>query len=383
MRIAFICTSLQPGRDGVGDYTRQLAAACAERGHECRLFAINDRHLATSIEDDDGCVRFASTEPWPNRIAALASALRDFAPDWVSWQIVAYGFDPKGLMPAAAAPLAALSGGWQTHAMLHELWLGLSAGESVRTRLVGAWQRHRLLAFLRRLAPQRVHTSNETYQRVLRRCQWPAQVLPLFGNIPIAPPAAPSPLAELAPRLSPAPRTIGVMFGTLHAQWRARETFSFLRAAAADTHRSISLVTLGHGGPQQDAILAPVRAEFRDIPVLTLGAASPTRISQILQSADFGLSSHPWALVEKSGSTVAMLEHGLPVLVPRDEWRLRGDAASTASWSPLLRPLKGFAPSEFSTWLDHRHAPAPRLPHVVDAFLAALGDPVHAPASAA
>lgn len=32
MRLAFICVSLEPGRDGVGDYTRSLAAECIRQG---------------------------------------------------------------------------------------------------------------------------------------------------------------------------------------------------------------------------------------------------------------------------------------------------------------------------------------------------------------
>lgn len=46
MKLLFLCTSLEPGRDGVGDYVRLLAEACIEAGHECRLLALNDEHLA-------------------------------------------------------------------------------------------------------------------------------------------------------------------------------------------------------------------------------------------------------------------------------------------------------------------------------------------------
>ena len=37
MKITFICGSLNPGQDGVGDYTRRLAAQLALDGHECQL----------------------------------------------------------------------------------------------------------------------------------------------------------------------------------------------------------------------------------------------------------------------------------------------------------------------------------------------------------
>ena len=42
MKFAFICGSLEPGRNGVGDYTRRLAGELAAQGHECLLVSLND-----------------------------------------------------------------------------------------------------------------------------------------------------------------------------------------------------------------------------------------------------------------------------------------------------------------------------------------------------
>ena len=42
MRIVFICGSLEPGRDGVGDYVRHLAVAVAQQGHETAAVALRD-----------------------------------------------------------------------------------------------------------------------------------------------------------------------------------------------------------------------------------------------------------------------------------------------------------------------------------------------------
>ena len=49
MNLLFVCTSLQPGRDGVGDYSRLLASACADAGHTCALLAINDTHAREPV----------------------------------------------------------------------------------------------------------------------------------------------------------------------------------------------------------------------------------------------------------------------------------------------------------------------------------------------
>ena len=44
MRVVFLCSSLDPGRDGVGDYTRRLAGELIRQGQECRLISLNERN---------------------------------------------------------------------------------------------------------------------------------------------------------------------------------------------------------------------------------------------------------------------------------------------------------------------------------------------------
>src|ERR1043166_8574031 len=51
MRIAFLCSSADPGRDGVGDYTRMLASECVRKGHECCIVALHERHVAAPLEE--------------------------------------------------------------------------------------------------------------------------------------------------------------------------------------------------------------------------------------------------------------------------------------------------------------------------------------------
>jgi hypothetical protein len=38
-------------------------------------------------------------------------------------------------------------------------------------------------------------------------------------------------------------------------------------------------------------------------------------------AADFGVAASPWQLIGKSGSAAAMLDHGLPVIVSRDDFQ--------------------------------------------------------------
>jgi hypothetical protein len=65
---------------------------------------------------------------------------------------------------------------------------------------------------------------------------------------------------------------------------------------------------------------------------VTLGERDTDFVSTYLRWADFGLATVPAALVEKSGSVAAMVEHGLRVIVTSDNWQLPGCSQAT-EWS--------------------------------------------------
>ncbi|HWA86526.1 MAG TPA: hypothetical protein VG710_09910 [Opitutus sp.] len=379
MKIAFLCSSLAPGRDGVGDYTRQLATACGGLGHVCLLVALHDRHTppAAGVIERPNEVRLSSTLPWPRRAELLAELFRQFDPHWLSWQLVPYGFHAKGILPPGCFRLLEAARPWHNHVMLHELWLGLADRDPLQSRLIGTVQRAKLLTFLRRLRPACLHTTNPAYQIALARAGWPAELLPLFGNIPIAP-ASPDlareellALAGLPARLNP---RVAILFGTIHPQWQPEPTLHWLRCAAAHSERPVALLSLGHCGPHGSRLLARLAHANPEIPIVTGGVQPPDKLSRLLQAADFAIATHPWALIEKSGSTATLLEHGLPVLVPRDEWRPRHGTFACARDS-LLRRLDDLSPAALDAWLAGRRPPASRLPDIAARFTAHLSSP--------
>lgn len=379
MKLVFLCSSLAPGHDGVGDYVRQLAGACTDAGHVCLLVALHDRHLSAAagwsrLANE---VRLGSTLSWSRRAEVLSDLLRAFDPDWISWQLVPYGFHPKGILPAGVFALLEAARPWPNHVMLHELWLGLARSDRFRPRLVGALQRRQLLAFLRRLGPAFLHTTNPAYQLALARQGWPSELLPLFGNIPVVAVSAETARAELAALVAAenlGPQHLGVIFGTVHPQWQPAPTLAWLRAAAAHSSRSLALFAVGRIGGHGVRLLDELRRTQPDLRVFSVGPQPPERISRLLQAAAFGLATHPWALIEKSGSTAALLEHGLPVLVPRDDWTPR-DGAIVAAADSRLRRLDDLPPAQFEPWLHERRPPCSRLPALAARFLAQLNAP--------
>lgn len=378
MKIVFLCPSLEPGRDGVGDYTRRLAAECVARGHPCTAIALHDPHVISEIEaSEDGVnlVRLPAAEAWSARAKRVIQRVRELAPDWVSWQFVAYGFHPKGLVPEPLGELAAKLRGPRCHMMLHELWIGLETEARWWPRVMGEIQRWGLLRLLRQRSPDRLHTSNPTYQAEISRQGFTAETLGLFGNVPVAPPDQGAALARLIPTAAGPGREswlVGVTFGTLHPQWKSEATVDWLVATAGRRGRQPALIATGRIGSHQAEIVE--RFTARGVHVIVTGEQDARTISQLLANADFGIAPHPWALIGKSGAAAAMLEHGLPVLVPRDDWQLREiNPPPVAATDPLLVRLAKLDAEKTDLWLASRRSPAAALPRIANDFLRALG----------
>jgi hypothetical protein len=344
------------------------------------LVALHDRHLSptAALIQRTNEVRLSATLSWSKRAKMLADLLRDFDPNWVSWQLVPYGFHPKGIIPTAAFSLIDAARPWNNHAMLHELWLGLPDSDRFAHRIVGAFQKRKLLQFLKRLRPACVHTSNAAYQLTLAHSGWPSELLPLFGNMPVLPVRPEEAQVELrkvaGPSLPTTPICLGVVFGTIHPQWSSDATLEWLEAAARQLGRPVGLLVLGRIGAHGTALLARLAREQNTIPIFIGGPQTPEKISHLLQAVEFGLVTHPWGLIEKSGSTATLLEHGLPVLVPRDDWHLRYGTVDSQP-DPLLRRLGELPPREFSQWLQLRRPPRSRLPAIAQTFINHLSSP--------
>lgn len=375
MKIAFICASAEPGRDGVGDYTRRLAAACAELGHQCLILALNDRHVNVSSTELSGeartICRWSVSLPWWVRIAAARDRITRFSPDWISWQMVSYGFQPKGILGAEVMQLAQELRAPRMHVMLHEIWIGLARGDSWWARIIGWRQRRALLSFVRTVAPDQLNTSNQTYVAALERKGFSASVLPLFSNIPITPCSAEQREAVLTRHLPPAlngrGRMIGVTFGTLHRQWQPEAAARLLQSAADRQNREAILVAIGRIGPHGPAILE--RVKQAGITVIATGELPVEEVSFLLQAADLGIAPHPRALIRKSGVVAAMLDHGLPVLMPRDDWKLRDGPTPDGGLDPRLARLADLSDTTTDAWLRHRHSPGDSFPATVARFL--------------
>ncbi len=315
MRIAFLTTCLEPGCDGVGDYTAALATECVRRGHPSTALSLNDSFIE-GVKGDACTLRLGPAMSWSDRVARAREHLDRFAPDFVSVQFVCYGFEPRGLCWRAADGLRAIIGERPVHMMFHETWIGAERGASGKARLIGWLQRMCVQRVLRALDVRRVHTSNPAYAALLGKSGVPATVLPLFGSVP------PSARASRMERASP---WRFLMFGTLHPVWPPEPLFTHIRAlgvAAEIVHAG----RIGAGAALWDRMQRDYSGafEFRQF-----GKLSPEMLADAFAESDFGIATTPWEIIGKSASVAAMIEHGLPVIVNRDDvhyldWREEG-----------------------------------------------------------
>jgi len=327
MRLVFLCSGLEPGRDGIGDFARTLAAACDAAGHETRLVAVRDPFCRKPEELKTTAVepRFRDIFRYPNESRALADWLKEFQPDWASVQFTPFGFHHRGLGARRASDLRALlSPLTQRHLMLHEMWLQPGPEGLWRHRILGLLQRRSVLSWLTTgWLPEVIHTQARLHLARLQTRGIPASLLPLCTAF-TSPPAMPAEArAAVAGTLRTAdgtktpadPSTLWIgHFGTLH-----REGWNFPGFAAkfaALSPRRICFVALGRSRVAVEvwakAARAVPQADFR-----ILGELSAEKVTLAMRACDAAITSTPWDIIEKSSAVAAWRAVGVPVLVTR------------------------------------------------------------------
>ncbi len=338
VKILFVCGGLEAGRDGVGDYCRRIAAAGRALGWQPSLLAIHDPAVQ-NVEDQASLagvpmLRLARGEAWSERQRRAAEFIAAQQPDWVSLQFVCYALEPNGVISRWVSRLGEMLAGRRVHLMFHEVWIGASTEYGIRERLVGRAQRRSIRRLAHRLRPSAMHTSNHLYQQLLAEIGLRAGRLRLPGNIPIA--TERTPVAGF-PDVDRAKHWIGGIFGTIHPRWLPEPWLAESVRLAGERGRKLALVQFGEAGGVGRESWARLAVRYRDrVEFAILGPREPGEISRILGQLDFGVATSPWALIEKSGATAAFLDHGLPVLVTRDDWKLRAGYTADPAGDPLL-----------------------------------------------
>jgi hypothetical protein len=312
VKIIFLCSCLEAGKDGVGDYTRRLAIELIKSGNETAVVALNDSYsdeLFDGVQADDNIelpvLRLPISLTNSQRYNKAGKWINDFKPELLSLQFVPFSFHPKGLSTTLHTDLKKLGGNRTWHIMFHELWVGVGQEFNLKLFCWGSAQKWLIKNLIKHLRPQVIHTQTRLYQKELYRLGFASKHLPLFSNIPVID-------TGLKHNASDNDQLQFVLFGGIHfgapVQEFAKELFEYSQKNKVD----IVLKIAGRCGSQQNSWVKTF--QWAGLRVKVLGEQSASEISRILGASSFGIATTPYFLIEKSGAVAAMTEHGLPVI---------------------------------------------------------------------
>jgi hypothetical protein len=323
IKILFICSCLEPGKDGVGDYTRKLAGALINRGHEAVIAAINDRLLQDETiwkgqqYDDNTYVevlRLPSSLPWRLRLDEARKFADEFNPGWISFQYVPFGFQVKGLPFNIGRKLKSIGTNQCWHIMFHEL--SVDKTESLKFRVWALMQAHIIKTLVKTVKSALITTNTEVYRGRLEEMGFAAKRLPLFSNISHVRDNRVEIPGNIVPSYLLNNRkdyVIGTLFGNFAVKsWGLASLLDKL--STGSQNKKVIIAALGRmpSGKEYWKILPD---QYPHIIFLALGVQDVAFISYWLSEyTDFGILTTPPELAGKSGSFMAFKEHGIPVV---------------------------------------------------------------------
>ena len=324
MDVLFVCGSAEPGKDGVGDYTRRLCGKLLNAGHETRILALCDIQSNLFVREDqvvEGDVivvyRIPVTSSMEQRLLWSKEILNEFQPDWISLQFVPYSFNPKGLPFWLPSFLKKLKGNYQLHIMFHELWIGMDLNPSFKSKCIGLLQKALVLKILKGKEKIVINTHTDLYQSKIADLGYNAQILPLFSNI----------IKNKESNIETTKDESELkfcIFGSIHYGAPVKKFISDLKQVLLTSKeiRALRFIFIGNSGialEEWTKVLLANKINFE-----ITGFVTDLEISNYLSNCQYGISTTPYLLNQKSGSLASMFDHNLPVLCVARSWNVKG-----------------------------------------------------------
>lgn len=302
MKILIICSSLEKGKDGVGDYSRKLGAWLSQRSFKTQILAFNDKFLLNREFRSDSISRFSSGLNLKLRQKKLQEIIDAFEPDILFLQYVPYGFHRKGIPLKLAKVLGSIRTSGKWFIMIHEPYIGGSLG--AREKLVQFAQKKALKRLVKKTKPKRVFTSIKKYERALADIQIVSSILPLFGNIQFS---------EMG-----ADRDDSVLTGVYFGAPPKKQNYQFFRQGLIEISVKYKLKIYICGKTNDSDFKSYLRSSFvsKNIELIDLGELSEEKLSQLFRKVNFGIARIAPDLIGKSGSAISLLEHGVKLWIP-------------------------------------------------------------------
>ncbi len=302
MKIVFLLGSMEIKTNGVAAYTNIISKHLQKLGHSVSiitLFEIN------SFEEKNTEVYNIKKElSFPKRLNKLKSILLNLNPDLVSIQYVPYSFNRKGI-PFELILYSPILAKFRIHIMVHEPWILIKKQITFKNRVISKLQSTILLSLINFTKPILLTSTITFYTQLISSS---TRLLPLFSNIKF----------QLKPNsISNKQGTLNcVFFGSFSMDIEGFRSQLIWIKKYCDKNKLIPKLTLiGANGINKEKNIEIIIAILGFENLFDLGWLNENEISIKLQEQDLGISRATAILYGKSGSTLAMLEHGLPVLL--------------------------------------------------------------------
>lgn len=351
--LLFICGSLQPGADGIGDYTRRIAGELKKKGLKVSIIAFNDKQTDIILSESqkvDNTVVDVLRLPAKTKVSYKLELAKEWIdmqnPEWVSVQFVLYAFNNRGLPLFLGTELKKLCANRKVHVMFHELWLGVEKYPNLKDKLYGIVQKAIIKSMIWKLQPLVVHSHSALYLKLLQYNKINARKLNIISNIPVL-------HDQISPRQLMADGTLKfLVFGYISPNAPIDKFVKELKQIAGQRQIKPEFIFSGrNGGSLKDWTSA---LDASQIPYSVRGVLSVEDLSDLMIKVDIGISTTPFLLYEKSGSVAAMFKHGIPVI----------NVAKTIEWDPkFITDFKAdasiveFVPGMVSDWISHLEKP--------------------------
>lgn len=329
MKIVFLCGCLEPGRDGVGDYTKRLATELINQGHNATVISLNDTFIREVFEGyeqsniDLLLLRIPSNLSNRRKTQLVKEWIKKYDPDWISLQFVIYAYHAKGLpfkMNKFLADVGEERRRW--HIMFHEIWIGFSRISSFKHKTIGWFQKLIIASLVKTLKPRIVTTSNILYRLILKSNGIASEILPLFSNIDI------SPRNEYITSLIMT--NLGIqfedelsgwkltgIFGNLYPDTNLKDILDEQLVLTNKQNLRLAFVSFGRISDQGMSKLRRLDSLYAGkIKFIYLNEQSPENVSGVMQMLQMGISCTPAQFIGKSGVFAVMKLHGLDVVIP-------------------------------------------------------------------
>lgn len=356
MRVGLVCGHLDPGRDGVADYTRRLAA-------ELRFTEVEPVVVTTHRHARDRAA-VGATDRWDVRgVAAAARVLRDLDLDVVHVQFAPSVFGHSravGLLPLLLPDVPLV-------VTLHEYGVRTVPGR-VRPALWAAaeargWGDRETLLLVPRAA--RLLVPSPEHLAVLHdRCRWwltAALEVPVGVNVELSGRDRPSARAQVRRELGADPDApLVVFFGFLHREKALDRLIAAVAAVRAERPAARLLLiggTESHSVPRSAGL--QLRRELEQVAaahgmadaVRITGYLPDAEVDRLLRAADVAALPFDSGVTRKSSSLLTALAAGVPVITTapageldrptEDDGVLRVPPRDTVALTDALRRVLG------------------------------------------